>query len=91
MPRLLISSSTVGEFFYGLLLRDTLPNTSTVQPSSSRHANKLTNLCTQQIKFENTKRIVSQDFGGLQIILMERTWVPGIPLDVYLFNNSCFK
>ena len=31
----------------------------------------------------HTKGIVSRDFEGLQIILMNRTWVPGVPLDVW--------
>ena len=29
------------------------------------------------------KGIVSIDFGGLHIILMNRTWVPDVPLEVY--------
>ena len=28
------------------------------------------------------KGIVSRDFEWLQMILMNRTWVPGVPLDV---------
>ena len=31
------------------------------------------------------KGIVSQDFGGLQMILMNITWVPDVPLEVYFF------
>ena len=37
------------------------------------------------------KGIVSRDFRCLQQILMDRAWVPGIPLDVYFFLNSCFQ
>ena len=29
------------------------------------------------------KGIVSRDFGGLQMILMERIYVPNVPLEVY--------
>ena len=36
------------------------------------------------------KGIVSRDFGGLQMILMNRTWVPDVPLEVYSFLNFCF-
>ena len=36
------------------------------------------------------KGIVSRDFGGLQMILMNRIVVPDVPLDVYLFLNFCF-
>ena len=32
---------------------------------------------------------VSRDFRGLHMILMDRTKVPGVPLDV-IFLNSCF-
>ena len=35
------------------------------------------------------KGIVSRAFKWLQMILMNRTWVPGVPQDVYFFN-SCF-
>ena len=31
------------------------------------------------------KGIVSRDFRGLQVILMDRAWVPGIQPEVYLF------
>ena len=27
------------------------------------------------------KGIVSRDFRGLQMILMDRAWIPGVPLD----------
>ena len=36
------------------------------------------------------KGIVSRDFGGLQMILMNRTWVPDVPLEVYSFLNFRF-
>ena len=36
------------------------------------------------------KGIVSQDFHGLQMILIDRAWVPGFLLDVKFFLNSCF-
>ena len=36
------------------------------------------------------KWVVSRDFGGLQMILMKRTWVPDVPLVVYSFLNFRF-
>ena len=33
------------------------------------------------------KGIVSRDFGGLHIILMDRIGVPDVPLEVYYFLN----
>ena len=36
------------------------------------------------------KGIVSRDFGGLQMILMDRIVVPIVRLDVYLFLNFRF-
>ena len=36
------------------------------------------------------KGIVSQSFGGLQMILMDRIGVPDVPLKDYIFSNSCF-
>ena len=33
------------------------------------------------------KGIVSRDFGGLQMILMDRIYVPDVPLEVYSFLN----
>ena len=36
------------------------------------------------------KRIVSQDFEGLQMLFMNRTWVTDVLLDVFSFLNSCF-
>ena len=33
------------------------------------------------------KGIVSRDFEGLHMILMNRTWVPDVPLEVYYFLN----
>ena len=36
------------------------------------------------------KGIVSQDFEGLQIIFMNRTWLPDVPLEAYLFLNFRF-
>ena len=32
------------------------------------------------------KGIVSRDFQGLQMILMDRAWAPGIPLYVYFLK-----
>ena len=35
--------------------------------------------------------IVSRDFEGLQMILMNGTWVPGVPLKITFFTSSyCF-
>ena len=34
------------------------------------------------------KGIVSRDFGGLQMILMDRIGVPDVPLKDYIFSNS---
>ena len=34
--------------------------------------------------------VVSRDFGGLQMILMNRAWVPDVPLKVSLFLKFCF-
>ena len=36
------------------------------------------------------KGIVSRDFRGLQMILINRTWVPNIPLEVYYFFIHTF-
>ena len=36
------------------------------------------------------KGIVSRDFGGLQMILMNRIGVPDVPLEVYSFLNFRF-
>ena len=36
------------------------------------------------------KGIVSRDFGGLQMILVNRIGVPDVPLDVYSFLNFRF-
>ena len=36
------------------------------------------------------KGIVSRDFGGLQMILMDRIGVPDVPLEVYSFLNFRF-
>ena len=33
------------------------------------------------------KETVSRDFRCLQMILMNRTWVPDVPLEVYSFLN----
>ena len=35
----------------------------------------------------NLKGIVSRDFEGLQMILMDRIGVPDVPLEVYSFLN----
>ena len=39
---------------------------------------------------EQFKGIVSRDFGGLQMILINRIGVPDVPLEVYSFLNFCF-
>ena len=45
----------------------------------------------KQIKeLPHFKGIVSRDFGGLQMILMDRIGVPDVPLKVYSFLNFCF-
>ena len=36
------------------------------------------------------KGIVSRDFGGMQMILMDRIGVPDIPLEVYSLKKFCF-
>ena len=36
------------------------------------------------------KGIVSRDFGGLQMILMDRIWVPDVPLEAYSVLNFRF-
>ena len=38
----------------------------------------------------NLKGIVSRDFGGLQMILMDRIGVPDVPLEAYSFLNFRF-
>ena len=38
----------------------------------------------------NLKGIVSRDFGGLQMICMDRIGVPDVPLKVYSFLNFRF-
>ena len=45
--------------------------------------------CTEE-KRNMVKGIVSRDFGGLHMILMNRIVVPDVPLDVYLFLNFRF-
>ena len=42
------------------------------------------------VRFRALKGIVSQDFGGLQMILMDRIGVPDVQLEVYSFLNFCF-
>ena len=37
------------------------------------------------------KGIVSRDFGGLQVISMDRIVVPDVPLEVYSFLNFRFQ
>ena len=39
----------------------------------------------EQSRNSHFKWIVSRNFRWLQMILKDRTWVPGIPLDVYFF------
>ena len=39
---------------------------------------------------KNIKGIVSRDFGGLQMILINRLCVPDVPLEVYSFLNFRF-
>ena len=36
------------------------------------------------------KEIVSRDFGGLHLTLMDREWVPVVPLDFLLSSNFVF-
>ena len=36
------------------------------------------------------KGIVSRDFDWVQMILMNRTWIPDVPLEVYCFLNFRF-
>ena len=44
-----------------------------------------------QIKIPDCfKGIVSRNFGGLQIVLMNRAWVSDVLLEVYLILNFCF-
>ena len=38
-------------------------------------------------EFGKLKGIVSRDFGGLQMILRDRIYVPDVPLEVYSFLN----
>ena len=40
----------------------------------------------QKKKFCLFKGIVSRDFGGLQMILMDRIVVPDVPLEVFFFH-----
>ena len=40
---------------------------------------------TNKYKSVLFKGIVSRDFGGLEMILMDRLRVPDVPLDVYSF------
>ena len=42
------------------------------------------------VSFVWIKGIVSRDFGGLQMILIDRIGVPDVPLDVYFFLNFRF-
>ena len=44
---------------------------------------KLSFICNNSYDLNLVKGIDSQDFGGLQIILMDGAWVPDIPLEVY--------
>ena len=43
-----------------------------------------------ELTYRPFKGIVSRDFGGLQMILMDRIGVPDVPLKDYIFSNSCF-
>ena len=36
------------------------------------------------------KGIVSRDYGGLQMILMDGACVPDVPLEVYFFSHIVF-
>ena len=51
----------------------------------------LPSYCSDSLTFSGfIKGIVSRDFEGLQMILMNRIVVPDFPLDVYLFLNFRF-
>ena len=44
------------------------------------------NISTDKTPFaKEFKGIVSQDFDWLQMILMNKTWIPDVPLEVYCF------
>ena len=56
----------------------------------NRESDKAT-LCSKSSKRQNGfKGIVSRDFGGLQMILMDRIGVPDVLLKVYSFFNFRF-
>ena len=44
----------------------------------------------QNVSDQSLKGIVSRDFGGLQMIWMDRIVVPDVPLEVYSFLNVRF-
>ena len=46
--------------------------------------------CNVLMQTQFIKGIVSPDFGGLQMILMDRIGVPDVPLKDFIFSNSCF-
>ena len=43
------------------------------------------------ISVEGFKGIVSQDFELFQIILMNRIWVPDVPLEVKFFSSFSYS
>ena len=47
---------------------------------------KLSFICNNSSDLNLAKGIVSRDFGGLQLILMDGAWVPDIPVprEVYI-------
>ena len=50
----------------------------------------LTHLCICLVANNRLKGVVSRDFGGLQMILMNRTWVRVVPLEVSYFFSFRF-
>ena len=50
-----------------------------------------TNRCPLVVIGNTLKGIVSRDFGGLQMILMNRIGVPDVPLEVYSFFKFSFS
>ena len=45
---------------------------------------------TMRLRWIHIKGTVSRDFGGLQMIFMNRAWVTDVPLEVYLFKIFIF-
>ena len=57
--------------------------------SNKRHKN-ITMFVYSLPEQNGLKGIVSRDFSWLQIILKDRAWVPGIPLEIYFFKFIVF-